>query len=337
MDNKNFSQDQTFYSMQKIELDHKTIRREWSWTETNRTRGSNIVDIVNKYQEHWPMTERAIFYRLISSDVINQIHWRKNGNPESERIKDLEGALSVLLKWLRIEGYIPWHSIVDEQRTLTDKQGFSTLDDFIESELDYFLNGYRKCLAKRQPYHIEVWLEKATLRHIVEPITNRYCRRLMCCKGYNSVTFQEGFLRRAQEAMGIGMTPIVLYFGDWDPSGCDMLYAAAQTLTEEMGLFGMDFYRCGINPCHFSSIPADPVPIKSADSRARKFIEKYGPTAYELDAFEPEALQMLVDESIRTFTDLDAVQVDLEDEKKESARIRILKNDVVNYIQGLQI
>lgn len=335
---KKFSHDQTFPGI-KINLDSKSKsdRRKWVWTDTNSARGQDVVEILKKYRDHWPMTERSIYYRLISNSCINKQHWRKNNNPDQPRIKDLVGALGTLLKWLRIDEYVPWRAIVDEQRLLTDKAGYSSPDAFVEEEMDYLLNGYRRCMAKRQEYYIEVWLEKQTLLHIVKPVTDKYCRRLMCCKGYNSITFQNDFFNRANDAIGMGQKPVVLYFGDWDPSGENMIYAAAQTLIDEMGLFGVDFYRCGINPEHFHLLQEnpDPVPIKNKDSRARRFVESHGATAYELDAFEPDDLKKLVEDSILAFTDMDAVKQDQEDEQHDREILEQVKQETISFMKEL--
>ncbi len=70
--------------------------------------------------------------------------------------------------------------------------------------------------------------------------------------------------------------PIVLYFGDWDPSGVNMIYAAMQTLTDELDLDMVRYIRAGINPEHFSEIQADPVPINADDTRAKRFVDQHG-------------------------------------------------------------
>ena len=113
------------------------------------------------------------------------------------------------------------------------------------------------------------------------------------------------------------MIPTVLYFGDWDPSGENMIYAAMQTIHDELGLFGVEYYRCGVNPEHFGMIRKNPVPIKDTDSRAKSFVKRHGTTAYELDAFHPEQLKTLVRESIIQFTDMTAYDDNKEQEEED--------------------
>ncbi len=317
-----------------LQLDEETRsdRKAWAWTELTKGRGDDLVAIFNDMKRWWPLTARQAYYRLISSDRINKAHWYKNGNL-SKGIVDVYSAVIRTLKWLRIEEKLPWDAIIDEHRITTAKVGFSDREHFILKEVDNFLEGYRKCRAQKQEYYIEVWIEKAALLHIVKPISDYFCRRTIACRGYNSITFQAECYNRVQEALGYDQKPIVLYFGDWDPSGVNMCYAAMQTLYEELGLFGLDFYRCGINPEHFDQITANPVPIKKTDSRSKRFIEQYGTTAYELDAFHPDQLQALVKKSIERFTDLDALEDDLEQEQWDQECLGTLKDDVLQLVE----
>ena len=238
------------------------------------------------------------------------------------------------LKWMRIHDRLAWAAITDEHRATTPKIGFTSVEEFLESEMDNFLEGYARCMAQKQENYIEVWIEKAALLHIVKPIADSFCRRVVVCKGYNSITFQAMFYDRATEAINRGQQPIVLYFGDWDPSGVNMIYSAMQTLTEELDLWGVRYVRAGINPNHFTAIQADPVPIKTSDTRARKFVERYGFTAYELDAFHPEQLQQLVRESIEAFTDMTEYEDNAQKEESDLDTIDELKSEVVTFIDN---
>ncbi len=320
--------------MELIELNEatKSKRSKWAWTSTNKNRANDLIGLFNKYREYWPLTERFIYYRLISSPVVQMDHWFNFGKPEKGPVK-IYSRIGPLLKWLRIDEYLPWEAVVDENRTLSGKVGFTNPAEFINQELGGFLQGYKRCLAHRQEHYIEVWIEKAALYHIVKPVVDKYCRRLMCCRGYNSVSFQASFYDRATEALSHGQIPVVLYFGDWDPSGVNMLYAAAQTLIDELGLCKTHFYRCGINPEHFGTLQADPVPIKPTDSRAKKFVKQHGTTAYELDALEPEDLKSLVEKSIQRFTDMNSLQEDLGKEPEDLLRLDNLRAEVCEIVE----
>ena len=317
----------------KLDSDTRSDRREWRWTDTNTARAKDVSAVCNELSEYWPLTERQLYYRLISGKMINQPHWHKYGKTENPRV-DVYSTIQPLLKWMRIDERLPWHAISDETRVLTGKRGYDSVEEFIQSEMRWMLNGYSRCVAQDQEYHIEIWIEKQALLNIVEPVADEYCRRVLCCKGYNSVTFQAAYYNRTMEALNQGLKPVVLYFGDWDPSGVNMIYAAIQTLTDEFGLFNVEFHRCGINPEHFEMLEADPVPLKDSDSRSKQFIEQHGSTCYELDAFHPVQLQKLLRESIELFTDMNAISCNLEIQTRDRKLISELRSDVQEYVNG---
>jgi hypothetical protein len=317
----------------KLELNSATRskRAAWSWTAQNVKRRDDVLSIFNGLRKYWPLTERQSFYRLLSSRAVTQAHWHQFGDPARPRV-DVYGAVGRLLKWMRIDEILPWEAIIDETRVLTRKVGYGSAQDYIHSELAHMLSNYSRCLASDQANHIEVWIEKQALLRLVEPVADKYCRRVLCCKGYNSISFQADFYHRMEDAKAAGLQPVVLYFGDWDPSGVNMLYSAMQTLGDELGLTGVDFYRCGINPEHFAGLEADPVPLKDSDSRAKKFIKQHGRTCYELDALHPEALKTLVEEHIRRFTDIDKIFCNYEIEEGEQAFLDQLKTEVTDFV-----
>ena len=302
---------------------------------TVRRRADDVLQVARDLIDYWPITERHLFYRLISSDLTSQAHWRQHNNAEYPLV-NVYNVLSPLLKWMRIDNILPWESIADETRVLTQKVGFDSAKAFIREQTDDFLRYYSRCVAQDQPNHIEIWIEKQTLLKIVEPVADEYCRRVLCCRGYNSITFQADFYHRTMQAIDMGLRPVVLYFGDWDPSGVNMIYAAMQTIHDELGLDeqSIDFYRCGINPEHFSMIHEnpEPLPAKPTDSRAKDFIARHGPSCYELDALHPKQLQALVRDSIRAFTDLEAVACNAAIENKEYQFLNGLKKDVHKYV-----
>ena len=317
--------------MLKLLNDGPNSRKPWVWTPNNEARAEDIKTIIFKYRSKWPLTERFVHYRLISSELLEGSHWRKNGNPKHELV-DVYPALGRVLKWMRFHDRVPRDSIGDEHRLVTPKIGFEDVHHFISQELRNFLTGYRKCVAAKQEYYTEVWIEKGTLMHIAKEVADEFCRRTVVCKGYNSVAFQMDYYERATAALMRDQVPVVLYFGDWDPSGCDMPYAILKTF-QEMGLVKVDFYRCGLNPEHFSELQAKPVPLNMRDPRTKNFLKQPYTAAYELDAFEPDELQQLVRESLEAFTDMDILEGDQEQEDEDYDYLDDLSNDVQKFMQ----
>ena len=318
-----------------IDDNTRSKRRNWVWSDQNLKRAKDVLEVVNGLKPYWPLTLRQVFYPLLHK-AQNQQH-RKHWLCKNRTI-DIYDALKTLLKQMRINERLPYEAIHDEHRILSYRQNYENAEQFVEDEVEYLFRGYNRCLAQGQPRHLEIWLEKQTLLHIFEPIARKYCRRLIVCKGYNSYTFVSDFFFRAVEALNLGQIPTILYFGDWDPDGLQMPYAAAQTLEDDLGLPGIEHHRIGINPEHFGRIQAYPVPIKKKTSRLKWFKKKcleFGipPTCYELDALHPAQLQSLVENTVKKYTDLDIFSDQQDRGRQELSKINKIRTDTKRLIK----
>jgi hypothetical protein len=298
--------------IRRLELSSRTRtkRSRWSWTKRNRKRADEILIVLEDMEEYWPVSIRTLFYQLIP---VSGAHWDWKGKQV-----DVYKALSRTLKWMRIDNIVQHNSFKDDERTLTIKQGWTDMEDYVNEQLGFSFAQYNRCVAQEQPRYIEVWIEKHTVLDWIKPIADEFCLRIMVGKGYNSITYQAEFYQRAKAAQEQGQIVTVLYFGDWDPSGLNMFSAGMQTIEDELGLEGVEYYRCGVNPKHFARLKRDPVPVKPSDPRAKKFVEEHGTIAYELDAFHPEDLKKLVRDAIVTFTDMEILEAHRKIEGRET-------------------
>ncbi len=71
--------------------------------------------------------------------------------------------------------------------------------------------------------HVEVWTEKDALSGIFKRVTEKYQIRLVVNKGYTSSSAAYSSYKRFSEAILKGQKVTILYFGDHDPSGLDMV------------------------------------------------------------------------------------------------------------------
>lgn len=98
----------------------------------------------------------------------------------------------------------------------------------------------------------------------------------------------------------------MLYLGDHDPSGCEML----RDIQRRVELFGglsdkIDFQRIALNMDQIEEFNPPPNPAKKTDTRAKAYIEKYGPISWELDALDSATLTRLIQTTIEKYLDLD--------------------------------
>jgi len=311
--------------------------RKRTWTEQNMERASHVIEITNELREWYPLTLRRIYYRLLSKSYFQRDVWLKNDRKEGKKIqiKNHYNTLSSLIKWMRIDEKLSWYAIEDRTRTITAKRGFDDLEHFLKCENSWFLTGYSRCLIQGQENHVEVRIEKDGLLKIFKDITDRYRLRSVICKGYQSVSFTANFYRRAEAAIKGGQQPVVLYFGDLDPSGADMFEAAQRCVEKEPGLTGVYWKRCALNPNQVSdyNLPTDPTAAKVSDKRYNKYKNRYGDLAVEPDAFHPRELSETAGKEIGAYIDMDFFRQQQEVEISEIERIRKIRPEIIEYAE----
>lgn len=295
-------------------------RQKWTWTKQKLERAAEVISVVEKLRGYWPLTLRQIYYQLVAVGAID--------NTRSRYI-----TLSRLVKWLRIDGKLPWEALEDRSRTLTEKHGITDAGTFFDNAAYWFLRGYERCLIQDQKRYLEVWVEKDALLGIFKKIADKYCIRTVVCKGYNSVTFLKDYYHRAVKAQDVGQLPTVLYYGDLDPSGVQALEASVETLEDELLLDGIDCLRKGLNPDQVQqyNLPRNPNAVKRTDPRYPKYIKRFGDYAVELDALHPRDLEYIVERDIRELIDIDLVDEQRELGDDEKRKLERLRDEIIEF------
>ena len=301
----------------------KTKRRQWSWTRNRLDQAHQIKTVVNELEEYWPLTLRQIYYQLVNPGLIANTRSRYND-------------LSKVIKQMRLDEYLPWGVLEDRHRRVTDKRGFTDHHQFIDQELEGFLDGYGRCYVQTQENYVELWFEKDALSTIFERVAWPYCIRAVVCKGYQSVTFLDSFRDRAEAAMQRDQTPVILYFGDLDPSGVQMFEATVQTLEDEMDLDGeIEFRRVALEPYQVEvyDLPRNPDAVKESDTRTKKYRQRYGDLAVELDALHPKTLREMAINAIEQHFDMEVFQEQKQIEAMDQVKINSLKERIMVEVQ----
>ena len=133
-----------------------------------------------------------------------------------------------------------------------------------------------------------------------------------------------------------GKETIILYFGDLDPSGWEMLPSMMTTLQDEMGLgdlVGGYRYALTADQVEEYSLPRSLDAIKPGDTLAKKYMQRFGDLAVELDALPPATLEHLVAEAIKANIDMDKFSVEQIQESEERVRLAHLGDQVRDFIE----
>ncbi len=260
-----------------------------------------VNGILGEYEG--PLTLRQVYYRLVAAQIIQ--------NTENEY-----KGLSKHLTRARLAGLVDDSRIIDRVRSTLRVQCWPDLSHFLQT----VRRSYRREKWTSQDYNLEVWCEKDAVAGVLEPIANEYEIILYPCRGYNSYSA----LKDAAERIGyIDRPTVVLYMGDFDPSGQDMPRDIRDRLTEDFGV-QLDLYVIALTRDQIEAYDLPPAPAKRSDSRAAAFMARHGDMAVELDALPPNVLQELVRDNVEQFFDKSAFEQQAEIEREEQEKLEAL-------------
>jgi hypothetical protein len=170
---------------------------------------------------------------------------------------------------------------------------------------------------EHQTYRPEVWIEKEALAGVFERVCNELRVPYLSCRGYTSQSEMWVAGQRLLRYAEGNQKPIILHFGDHDPSGIDM----TRDIMDRLKLFtngAVELDRLALNMDQVEEHEPPPNPAKTTDSRYSAYIAKFGDESWELDALDPGILSGLVRTAINSITDREQWDMDVarEDEHK---------------------
>lgn len=295
------------------------METKWNWTELRKKRLNWVLEVIDNLHEYLPLTLRQVYYQLVGKGLI-------------ENKVSTYGMLSGIIKWGRLDGFIPWDCIEDRVRAFHDLSGYGEKKDFIDISVDNFLEYYRRDLMQGQDYNIEVWIEKDALSSLFKKVAYKYTIPVVVCRGFSSISFLHSFKERVEET---NVPTIMLYFGDFDPSGVEMLEAMKRTLKNELEVRDVIYKRIALSleDIEKYNLPHDASALKRTDTRSKSYIEKYGEVAVELDALPPDVLVKKIETAIEDCLDMHEFREQKHREKEDIEDIGYLKNDIERLIE----
>lgn len=184
-----------------------TLSNKRKWSADKMTVCQHITQTVAAYaRQGYRLTLRQLYYQLVAADHIpnDDVVYKK---------------LSGILDDLRYSGNVDWDAIEDRGRVPYLPYWASGPAD----AMDDIIRQYRLDRCEDQDNLIEVWTEKDAISGILKRVTSEFHVRLVVNKGYSSSSAMHGAYRRFAAAINNGKRVKLLYFGDHDPSGLDMI------------------------------------------------------------------------------------------------------------------
>jgi len=259
-----------------------------SWTDII----IKAAEIVESYETG--VTLRQLFYRLVSAGLLH--------NTQSEY-----GQLSSRTAEARREGNFP--ALIDRTRDIHKRPTWDSPEEILGAAV----NSYRRDRTEGQELTIYLGVEKAGIVEQLMAWYGDYGLPILALGGYSSQTYVDEVTTHNREQ---GRPSILIYAGDFDPSGMDI-----DRDFEQRGEFNK-VERIALTPEQIEEFDLPPMPGKASDSRARGFIKKYGQLVQvELDALPPDTLRGLYQDAIDQYFDLSTFKAVLAREATEKVRL----------------
>ena len=303
-----------------------------AWEPKDETRAllGQVVQVLEEYRDHLPLTVRQIFYRL-----VGQYGYDKTERAYARLCEHLVRARRARL--------IPFDSIRDDGTIVWEPQQWTNVADFWD-QVERKERHARRDRIQDQPVRVELWCEAAGMVPQLARVAFRYSVPVYSTGGFSSVTVTHEI---AQRALDDDRPTVFLHVGDYDPSGESIFEAmsldawtfVAQTRMREWHDQGLDTperrERVGemqggggdgpgrrpgwVAPTEAPGEEDGPPagPPKRSDTRSRTWS---GLDTCQAEAMPPDLLAEVVEAAIQDELDLDLWQgqVDLEAEDRNA-------------------
>ena len=245
------------------------------------------LDVFDQYDT--AITLRQLYYRLVARLLIpNTINSYKR--------------LSRIMVKAREQEDVPVNCLEDRSRRILGRgdTGYESAEDYLKQKLSSLQDswrGFTMPMWEDQPVFVLISLEKDALSRLVSRVANKYSVRTFPTRGYPSFSYVQIMANYMQTRLD-GKPTVLLYFGDFDPSGVDI----ERDLEDRLSRYGAEDFkvkRIALTAEQIRQYDLPPMPVKRSDARAEGFMATHGDRSVELDALDPNLLQEVVEKAIR--------------------------------------
>jgi hypothetical protein len=300
-----------------------------------------IIKILNEQRAYWPISARQVHYRLLGPNAP----LKHASKPRSKYVNDLDSykkLISVLTRG-RTEGSISWNAIEDETRPVYVPLAFRNRAEFFRDNFKNFMTGYWRDHQQSQPSHIEIVGEKLTVKSILEKVAKEYRIPVTISRGMASLVCKKAIVDRFLASKKSSLTLLVV--SDLDPAGDAIAEDLVQSFDRDFGIGGcsdeyvIKAYKVALTIEQVKELELMPsMDAKKKSPTYKAFVRRYGITdAYELEAMEPNDLQLALESAIDEVMDLDLYNEDLESEGKDSAEIVAVQNRAREFFADIEL
>lgn len=269
--------------------------------------------IIEEYADQgYVLTLRQLYYQFVARGLLEN---------SDRQYKALGNAIGNG----RLAGLIPWDAIVDRARVFK-RYGTHASPAAMVDECAW---QYMRDLWERQPYYVEVWVEKQALEDVVAKGCEERRVPHFACKGYVSLSAMWQAAQRIARQTANGKQAVIIHLGDHDPSGMHMTKDIRNRLCKTFNV-KVKVDRIALNMAQIRQYNPPPNPAKLNDPRSDGYVKRFGEVSWELDALEPSVITSLVAQTIDRYVDLPRWEKALAQEESDKYALR----DAADQLRG---
>jgi hypothetical protein len=272
-----------------------------------------------------PCTVRQIYYLGIGR------YWEKDQGGS----RKVYNTVCRLLGELREDEVLPWGWIADNTRWFRRRTMFRSTEHILQS----VASTYRRDLWARQPIHVEVWCESDSIAGVLDDVTFPAGVALFPCRGQSSKTT---VYEAAQSYGPLSKPVVVLYVGDWDPSGLAIPFSVEDRMARYGDDIDLELRRVAVTAEDMANGDLITHSVNARDPNYPRFVERCAviglapQTAVEVEALPPDQLRTRLQDAIDELIDPLVWNVTLAVERSERDLLRrMVAGDVSAYRQAV--
>jgi hypothetical protein len=245
--------------------------------------------------------------------TLRQLHYLLVSDPDSEyRNTDNDyDKLSEKTAKARREGWFP--SLRDDTRAIHQAPWWASPADALADLVDQ----YRYDRTAGQDNLLVLGGEKATLLAQLDDWFGELGLPIVLLRGHTSQTYVD---KVAARVLDDGRPAVLLYAGDLDPSGDDIL----RDFLKRCPVFAK-VERVAVTETQINDLGLTRNPGKPSDSRAKTFVAKYGTLfQVEVEAIPPQDLRDAYQDALDRWWDESAYEEALAQEEADREQLRAL-------------
>lgn len=220
----------------KVQLEGRDQRRN-DYLAKRREKGTfgfhwALFELVKRAM---PCSVRHVYYLAISSLLV-----AKDVNSSTKNYQRVAAPLAEM----READVMHWNWIVDNSRWRRGPTTWRSLRD----SLDFWARNFRLDYWQKQRHDIEVWTESDSIAGVIAPVTDEFGIDISPARGHSSISFARSAVAQWD---GDPRIQVVLYVGDFDPSGLSIareLEAKLRRYADDADIGGLEFWKLGITP-----------------------------------------------------------------------------------------